>query len=379
MSRAEVAFDHSEYSQAKEILRGLLTSSPKAASLWTRYNRAVLAKTGNDYLITIPKNRYRINIPRLAYDLKKGPKKYFLLDVRQPKEFAAGHLAGAINIPFRQVLNHLDRLPKPPTGKILLIICRSQHRANHVLVVLRELGYTNAYTLRNGYAAYLAWLKKSPNGMAQSRPCPIKIDRQTNKEKNKAVVVMPAEIAKIMSEADKSFAGNHFRRASILLKQALIKAPEYEELWIKYDRAVLAQAGNEYLTGVPKDRYRLSVNKFGTDYSKGPGLGNYFLLDVRDSDEFVKSHIAGSINVPFRTVLQNIDLLPKPDSGKILLIICRSQHRANHDLVVLRELGYTNAYTLQGGYHAYQIWLNKLFPGQNKGDQGNEVEEDFGC
>jgi rhodanese-related sulfurtransferase len=154
-------------------------------------------------------------------------------------------------------------------------------------------------------------------------------------------------------------------------------------LWHKYRLAVLAQAGDDYLSGVPKNRYRVPVAVFGRDYQK-EGIRKYFLLDVRQPEEFVRSHIAGALNVPFRQVLRHLAWLPKAGSDKVILIICRSQHRANHVLVVLRELGYTNAYTLQGGYHAYRKWLQKnALPGAGSKPavppKADDEEEDFSC
>ncbi len=387
---ADLAFNRSDYVLAKEILRQSLPTAPSYSELWNRYNRAVLAESGNDYLLTLPTDRYRIDSRCLADDLQKRRHDYFLLDIRQPEEFAAGHLAGAVNIPLRQVLGHLDQLPKPGTGKILLIICRSQHRANHVLVILRELGYTNSFTLLRGYEAYLSLHKISRNDKTANGSCPKGPDNQRDKNKNEIAVVPPKEIAGLMSDADTFFAENRFGQARGILEQALIKTPGYEEIWQKYNRAVLAVTGNRYLRDMPEAGYRVKVEKFGTDYQKGPGLGKYFLLDVRDADEFAMGHIAGSINIPFRTVLQHIHLLPKPDSGKILLLICRSGHRAIHDLVLLRELGYSNAFTLQGGYHAFRTWLKNLAPTQKGTENGNGIEppspqpgtkqvEDFGC
>lgn len=389
IGEADLAFNHSDYAQAMDILKRSLLESPQSSALWNRYKRVLLAKAGNEYLLTVPEDRYRISAQCLVNDLQQKGNNYFLLDIRQPEEFAKGHLDGAINIPLGQVVSHLDRLPKPQTGKVVLIISRNQHRANHVLVILRELGYTNAYSLRNGYDAYLSWLGSSKNETGANDSCLKEVGNQSHKEESQTTAVLSAGTSKIMSEAYKCFADNNFRQARILIKQALIMAPSLAELWTEYNRAVLAMAGNDYLKEVPKDGYQINTDTFGMDYRKGPGLGNFFLLDVREPDEFVMSHIGGSINIPFRTLLQHIDLLPKPDSGKVLLLICRSQHRAIHDLVVLRELGYTNAFTLQGGYDAYQRWLKNLPSKEEKGKRSvkppsdtpsnKHDEENFSC
>lgn len=386
LQEADSAFSHSNFTLATEILRRLLTQAPSSSELWMKYNRAVLAKAGNDYLQSVPKDRYRIESLCLMADLERGSNDYFLLDVRQPEEFAQGHLAGAVNIPLRQVLDHLNQLPKPQSGKILLIICRSQHRANHVLVILRELGYTNAFTLRGGYTAYRSLSRFSSKSRKTDGSCSRKAHREPDTGKDGNTAAMPGKIVSQLSEAERSFAVNDFDQAVHRLQQALIQAPQYNELWRKYDQAILARAGKEYLQHLPEDRYRISAAVFGKKYLKGPGLGGFFLLDVRDRNEFVVSHIAGSINVPFRRLLSKIAILPQTDSGKTLLIICRSQYRAIHTLVILRELGYSNTYTLQGGYKAYRTWLKSLEPVPKQNDKGkhpvvpdNGQEEDFGC
>ncbi len=389
LKEADLAFNHSDYAGVIDILRGSLPAS-SSPEFWDFYNRAVLAKAGNDYLLRIPENRYRIDQSCFADDLQNENKDSFILDVRQPEEFAAGHLADAINIPLRQVLGHLNQLPQPQTGKRLLIVCRTQHRANHILVILRELGYTNAFTLRGGYSNYLSRQQNPRKHEKADGSCSKKIESLISAGKRETTVAVPQKIAAIKARGDMFFADGKFNQAARLVKQTLIQDPEYKELWSKYDRAIIAQAGKDYLQTLPEDRHRIPVAAFEEGYRKGPGLGKYFLLDVRAPEEFVVSHIAGSINIPFGKVLQHIDLLPRPASGKILLLICRSQHRAIHDLVVLRELGYTNAYTLQGGYGAYRSWLKNSAPAKKENEDGHsdkpplpipdtDQTEDFGC
>ncbi|WP_194866927.1 rhodanese-like domain-containing protein [Pseudoalteromonas sp. PPB1] len=63
------------------------------------------------------------------------------VDVRSPNEFEAGHLKGAINIPFDQISQHqslLDTL-KPQT---LVVYCRSGRRAAIFEQVLAEQGFS---------------------------------------------------------------------------------------------------------------------------------------------------------------------------------------------------------------------------------------------
>jgi len=62
-----------------------------------------------------------------------------LLDVRTPEEFAAGHIPGAVNIPYDQVAGHLSEIPKDDE---VVLYCRSGRRAGLAAEVLLANGYT---------------------------------------------------------------------------------------------------------------------------------------------------------------------------------------------------------------------------------------------
>ncbi|RZQ54595.1 rhodanese-like domain-containing protein [Pseudoalteromonas phenolica] len=63
-----------------------------------------------------------------------------IIDVRSPEEFAAGHVKGAINIPFDQIEQHQNLLNtlKPST---LVVYCRSGRRAGIFEKTLTEKGF----------------------------------------------------------------------------------------------------------------------------------------------------------------------------------------------------------------------------------------------
>jgi phage shock protein E len=62
-----------------------------------------------------------------------------LLDVRTPEEFAAGHIPGAVNIPYDQVAAHLSAIPKDDE---VVLYCHSGRRAGLAAEVLATNGYT---------------------------------------------------------------------------------------------------------------------------------------------------------------------------------------------------------------------------------------------
>jgi rhodanese-related sulfurtransferase len=78
--------------------------------------------------------------------------KAVLIDVCEPAEFAAGHPAGARNVPFGQ----LDGAKALPTNKTLpiVVVCPSGMRAGRAAALLRKQGYEKAVALAGGTNAW---------------------------------------------------------------------------------------------------------------------------------------------------------------------------------------------------------------------------------
>lgn len=65
------------------------------------------------------------------------------IDVREPYEFAAGHVAGAINIPPSELLSGAKQLDGVPKDTELVLYCLSGSRSNVSMNILKGMGYTN--------------------------------------------------------------------------------------------------------------------------------------------------------------------------------------------------------------------------------------------
>ena len=75
-----------------------------------------------------------------------------LVDVSEPNEFAAGHAAGARNVPIGKV----DKPGELPGNKALPLIltCPTGARASRAAALLRKAGYEKAVALAGGTAAW---------------------------------------------------------------------------------------------------------------------------------------------------------------------------------------------------------------------------------
>ena len=76
----------------------------------------------------------------------------FLLDVREPNEWVAGHAAAAAHIPLRQVPARTTEVPRDGT---VVVICRVGGRSNQAAAFLRAQGY-DAVNLAGGMQAWAA-------------------------------------------------------------------------------------------------------------------------------------------------------------------------------------------------------------------------------
>jgi rhodanese-related sulfurtransferase len=76
-----------------------------------------------------------------------------VVDVRTPAEYAAGHLPGAVNVPFDEVERRTAELGPP--GTPVLLYCRSGRRSGIATDTLRKLGFDEIYDLQE-YSRWVA-------------------------------------------------------------------------------------------------------------------------------------------------------------------------------------------------------------------------------
>lgn len=76
-----------------------------------------------------------------------------VLDVREEKEYASGHLPRARHVPLKELGAKVAELGKYKE-KPVIVTCRSGPRAAAASRALKRAGFTNVYVLKGGVAAW---------------------------------------------------------------------------------------------------------------------------------------------------------------------------------------------------------------------------------
>lgn len=77
------------------------------------------------------------------YRLKGGRVSRIIIDVREPREYAGGHVDGAINIPPAALMSGAKELADVPKDAEIIVYCVSGSRSNVSMRILEQLGFTN--------------------------------------------------------------------------------------------------------------------------------------------------------------------------------------------------------------------------------------------
>ncbi len=340
----------------------------------------------------------------------------FLLDVREAAELEKdGYIKGTVQIPVREVLKNLDKLPSLDSK--IIVYCGSGQRGGILMGVLRILGYTNVYNMGGGLGAWIkAGLPVETGSMpeaAKSISTPIIADEILFKALDESMSTLPdgflaLKADKVNEQLSSATPPALFdlRTAAEVQKDGWIKGSvniPVGELFTSLDKlpadkaaAIVLYCGSglrgsiaieglrllgysnvinmggglgawktaslpvegvvdwsavwkDYLTNLPADFYTIKADVVNGQITAGSAP---FLIDVREPAEIEKNgYIAGAVNIPLRSLLQNLDKLPAQDQP--IVVYCAIGHRGAMGMTALQLLGYQNVRSLVGGFNAW--------------------------
>lgn len=228
----------------------------------------------NEYLAGMPENYNAITKVEGLKELMASASP-LIVDVREPTEYAEGHIAGAVNIPIRTLAQNLDKIP---TDRPVVLSCASGLRASYATTALQLLGYSNA---RDFFPSFKGWT-------AANEP-----------------VSTEAAVAE------------------------LVAAPK------SVDPVVLAEV-DTFLSGLPENFYNVGKPEALKEMLDA---GNMTLIDIREPTEYAEGRIPGAVNIPIRTIPQNLDKLP---TDQPVVLSCASGLRCSLTTPALHIAGLTN-------------------------------------
>ena len=93
---------------------------------------------------TTMENTYQQITQEAAKDMM-DTQEVIVLDVREPNEFDAGHIPGAVLLPVGTITKDTAAAVIPESDSIVLVYCRSGNRSKTASKALTDLGYRNVY------------------------------------------------------------------------------------------------------------------------------------------------------------------------------------------------------------------------------------------
>jgi rhodanese-related sulfurtransferase len=244
----------------------------------------------SEFMATLPKHGYYgLKADALNAMLADNPP--FLLDIREPAEVEQdGFIAGAVNIPVRDLLEHLDQLPAQDES--IVVYCGSGHRGGLAISALHLLGYTDVLNLNGGLGAW-----------------------------KKAALPVETDVGQLATPV----AGT---------------APPLDATRLRDLEA--------FLSGMPDGFYSVKAADLNVELGETtPPV----VVDVRTPEEVALGHIEGSLPIPIEQLLGNLSQLP--DKSAPIVLLCQSGHRGAIGLMALRMLGYADVRNLGGGINAW--------------------------
>lgn len=126
----------------------------------------------------------------------------------------------------------------------------------------------------------------------------------------------------------------------------VVEAPDFQALFTEI-------IGN---TGKEKSYSTMPADALNTELIENPDL---FVIDVREPSELEENgHVPGAVNIPVKTLADNLALLPA-DLDEEIVVYCKSGTRSTFAWTILNMLGYTNVRNMTAGMDG---WLKAELP-----------------
>lgn len=262
------------------------TTAPVEDTQGTETKTNVVEEAAMAYFANFADDRNMISVAKLLEKIAAN-EEIVIIDIRRADDYAAGHLKGAVNVPYGAAV--AENLELIPDDVMVYVNCYSGQTSSQTVSLLRAAG-KYAINIQGGWKAI-----SSAEG----------IDAYTETTENK-------------------FSGTTYAVADELEKAIA-------------DYYTAATSGTYGSFNFPASAVKELVDAQSDAYT---------FLSVRSADDYAAGHIPGAINIPFgKNMQESFNQIPK---DKPVIVYCYSGQTSSQTMGILRLLGY-EAYSLTGG------------------------------
>ncbi len=218
----------------------------------------------------------------------------FIISVRAPDAYAAGHIPGAVNIPWKNIVKP-ESLAQIPTDQPIVVYCYTGHTGQIATTALNLLGY-DAVNLKYGM---MGWntdpdvLLTAPYDPATGADYPVET------EPNEATETYDPPV-----------------QAAEDVRSAI-------DAWIN---------GEDVTQIIPSSAVFENLNDGDED-------NDPFIISVRSPEDYAKGHVPGAINIPWKAIADPANLAMIPDDQPVV-VYCYTGHTGQVATTILGSLGY---------------------------------------
>ena len=255
-------------------------------------------------------------------DNTKAPSGFFVVDTREPADFAKGHIPGAVNIPLQSLAQKLlDNTSGIPMDKEVFVASYWGNDGNMASLLI------NIYRIADP-ASPGSYPKSTAifGGMTAWSFDRTLVPSNTRFDDGAGVVSLQKATettahAGVDKGAFPSFAA--FTPATdTVVKKILVRADKYlNSVPTQFDLQVYAKAVSDNL-------------------EDGNAANDPQVISVRNAPDYAGGHIPGAINIPYKNVANLANYAKFVDPSKLAVVYCYTGHTGSLSTMALGILGY---------------------------------------
>lgn len=305
----------------------------------------------------------RLEMETYNPDFHEGP---VIVDLRSPDSempelYYRGHIPSAIHVPWRKI-TQLKILTSLPRDRRIVVYSNIGQTGGQAAAILNLMGY-DAVNLKWGMSSWTGDRKAAPDRYDQEKD----IIWQNRSYRNTVT---------IKHESDERYPLPELRTdgktpSAIIWSAADRYLDDYRPANISatalYD-PLFENFGPFAVSPYEEDSKDMLVIPFGYRPSENEEWFDWpYILDVRETDIYLKGHIPGSINIPWHDLFKKENLRKIPPDRRI--VVCsETGHTSAHIAALVNLLGY-EAVNLKWGMSGWSLKSEddlRVFTGYNE-------------